>query len=69
MNLNPFRRKKPTLAEPSEAERARSAAIFDLAIVESRAEEVSRITRSLREWRERNHVVAQLDEMFYGGRP
>ena len=66
---NLFRHKKPTLVEPTEAERARSAAILDLAVVESRAEEVSRITRSLREWRERNHVVAQLDEMFYGGKP
>lgn len=68
MNLNPFRRSKPELAQPTEAQRARSAAIADLATLESRAAETSRLTRSLREWRERNHVVEQLDRMFYGGK-
>lgn len=68
MNLNPFRRRKPTYDPPTEAQRARSAAIADLATVESRAAEVSHLTRSLREWREKNHVVEQLDRMFYGGK-
>ena len=58
---------KPRLTEPTEAQRAHFAAVTDLARTESRTAEVRRVSASLREWRERNHVVDQLDRIFYGG--
>lgn len=61
-------RRKREKTGPSEAQRAHVAAVVSLAESEVRGMEVRRVTKSLREWRERNHVVAQLDTLFYGGR-
>lgn len=61
-----WRKNPPT--EPSEAQRAHIDAVVSLAESERRGMEVRRVSRSLAEWRERNHVVAQLDALFYGGR-
>lgn len=61
-----LRRHRP--APPSEAERARLLAVVSLARTEGRSAEVRRVSLSLREWREQNHIVAQLDKLFYGSR-
>lgn len=61
----PWRKRPP--AEPTEAQRAHIEAVVSLAQSERRGMEVRRVSRSLADWRERNHVVAQLDALFYGG--
>ena len=60
-----IRRRKPMRNE-TEAERAHIEAIVGLASTIARDDDVKRVTASLREWRERNHIVEQLDAIFGG---
>lgn len=62
-----YLRRKPTQIPPTEAERAHLEAVVSLARTEARGAEVRRVSSRLREWRERNHIVEQL-ELILGGR-
>lgn len=65
----PEQRPVPPQEVLSEAEKAHKKALDDLTAVRARGPEVSRVSQSLAALRERNHFAAQIQHMFYGGRP
>lgn len=58
------RRRNPD--DLTDAERARASALLNLAHAESRGPEVTRLARSLKELRERNHFAAQIERLIQG---
>lgn len=52
----------------SEAERARLDAVVNLARTEARGPEVRRVAKSLRQLREANHFVGQIEALIQGAR-
>lgn len=58
----PWRRKP----RPTEGEEARKEATRNLAAADARWPEVLRVSRSLRDYRERNHIAEQLQNLFRG---